>query len=425
MANAVASSSTAAPSSSKGTAPPPPSSSPTEALRPLYEESSQYRNWRYSKEKLAKMRKDLNERAVDVVRKNLQAEKVSSTPSQAQAEEEAYLTFGTNPPPPPTTTTPSSDDINYLTVEDELALIAYYISTVPPTCAGFGASLTVEATTILYLKRFYLVNTCMDYHPRKIMPTCLFLAMKAENSHPAIDPFVSRFSKLTSDEVLSLEFLVAQSLEFEFKVHHPHTALHGFFLDLQVTASPSLPSLLSSALSTLSALSLPLDLPLIYSPSHIALAAIHFHSPAHTTLYLQSKEDLSNGKLKADEVLSVLEEIVEQLKEEETRQREDQGGKKRMGKVKEVDRRLRGCGNPERVVGSALYRKRQAQEAAEDEVRRAKRLQKDRDARKNDANVFGNELVVIPQTEEGTRAVLESIPGGPMGDGAGEGEDPF
>lgn len=78
MANAVASSSTAAPSSSRGTAPPPPSSSPTEALRPLYEESSQYRNWRYSKEQLAKMRKDLNERAVDVVRKNLQAEKVSS-----------------------------------------------------------------------------------------------------------------------------------------------------------------------------------------------------------------------------------------------------------------------------------------------------------------------------------------------------------
>jgi len=59
--------------------------------------------------------------------------------------------------------------VSYLTVEDELALIAYYLSTVPPTCAGFGTNATVEATTILYLKRFYLVNTCMDYHPRKIM----------------------------------------------------------------------------------------------------------------------------------------------------------------------------------------------------------------------------------------------------------------
>lgn len=54
-------------------------------------------------------------------------------------------------------------------MEDELALIAYYLSTVPPTCAGFGTNATVEATTILYFKRFYLVNTCMDYHPRKIM----------------------------------------------------------------------------------------------------------------------------------------------------------------------------------------------------------------------------------------------------------------
>jgi len=38
--------------------------------------------------------------------------------------------------------------------------------------------------------------------------------------------------------------------------------------------------------------------------------------------------------------------------------------------------------------------------------------------------VFGEEMVLIPQTEEGTRAVIEDVPGGMMGDGAGE-EDPF
>lgn len=77
MANAVGSSSNAVASSSKGGG--AGSGPSTDALRPLYEESSQYRNWRYSKEQLAKMRKDLNERAVETVRKNLQAEKVSST----------------------------------------------------------------------------------------------------------------------------------------------------------------------------------------------------------------------------------------------------------------------------------------------------------------------------------------------------------
>lgn len=94
---------------------------------------------------------------------------------QAAADIEAS---SENPPPPPSASgssasaTPSGTppgEINYLTVDDELALIAYYISTVPKTCAGFGFNATVEATTILFLKRFYLLNTCMDYHPRKIM----------------------------------------------------------------------------------------------------------------------------------------------------------------------------------------------------------------------------------------------------------------
>jgi len=150
-------------------------------------------------------------------------------------------------------------------------------------------------------------------------------------------------------------------------------ALHSFHYASQSIPSlltlpgPSLAQLTSSALSTLSTLSLPLDLPLIYSPSHIALASIHFHSPEHTTLYLQHKERLSITKvdkkgggpgsgtvLESAKVLSVVEEIVVELREEERKRKGDEGGKLRIGKVKEVDRRLRGCGNPARMVGSAL-----------------------------------------------------------------------
>lgn len=59
--------------------------------------------------------------------------------------------------------------IPYLSVEDEQALIRYYLGTVARTCAGFGLPEVVEATCVSYVKRFYLWNTCMDYHPRKIM----------------------------------------------------------------------------------------------------------------------------------------------------------------------------------------------------------------------------------------------------------------
>lgn len=63
----------------------------------------------------------------------------------------------------------------YLEPEDELLLIRYYASTLPRTCAGFGFPEGIEATAVSYLKRFYLWNTCMDYHPRKVMCVRLLL----------------------------------------------------------------------------------------------------------------------------------------------------------------------------------------------------------------------------------------------------------
>lgn len=46
------------------------------ASRPLYQESSQFRHWRFSAAKLASLRSELNLRAVTVVKKNMRAEAV-------------------------------------------------------------------------------------------------------------------------------------------------------------------------------------------------------------------------------------------------------------------------------------------------------------------------------------------------------------
>jgi len=65
--------------------------------------------------------------------------------------------------------------------------------------------------------------------------TCVFLATKTENFPISIDSFSARV-KTPPVEILSLEFLVSQSLKFEYKVHHAHLALNGILLDLQVSA---------------------------------------------------------------------------------------------------------------------------------------------------------------------------------------------
>ena len=64
--------------------------------------------------------------------------------------------------------------------------------------------------------------------------TALFLATKTANHPISLENYTSRIPKTSPSDVLDLEFLVAQSLGFDFAVWHPHRALWGLMLDLQV-----------------------------------------------------------------------------------------------------------------------------------------------------------------------------------------------
>lgn len=62
----------------------------------------------------------------------------------------------------------------------------------------------------------------------------MYLATKTENCSTSIDQFAGRIPNASPADILSLEFLVSQSLHFEYKVHHAHVALNGLTLDMQV-----------------------------------------------------------------------------------------------------------------------------------------------------------------------------------------------
>ena len=59
--------------------------------------------------------------------------------------------------------------IEYLTIDDERSLVSYYLTQLSQLCRAFRYPEAVEATATTYMKRFYLRNTCMDYHPKNIM----------------------------------------------------------------------------------------------------------------------------------------------------------------------------------------------------------------------------------------------------------------
>ncbi|KDE03671.1 hypothetical protein MVLG_05861 [Microbotryum lychnidis-dioicae p1A1 Lamole] len=312
---------------------------------PLYEASSQFRHWRFSASRLDQLRHELNAEAGKVVAAKVEQEQV-----QAQASTSTETPDIETPPVPPA-------EHDYLSASDELALVTYYLVQIPGLCRAFHLPEIVQATAQSYLKRFYLSNTCMDYHPKHVMLTCVFLACKTENHMLSIDGFTSKL-KETPASILDLEFLVSQSLKFEYKVHHAFTAVQGLGLDLQTTPAPleSIATLYDPALKHARTARLT-DLEFLYSPSQIALSCVRLIDPLAVETWLDAKFDLVSKKsttLEDEEgdsdqaeldkrgLLKQLDRIGEVIKDV------DENGAVDKEKVKEIDRRLKGASNPEK-----------------------------------------------------------------------------
>lgn len=106
-----------------------------------------FRSWRYSAQGIKTAREDLNKTAVKNVQALLREEYGESHQPEQQDVEK----------------------IQYLSVSDELSLVAYYLAQLVRLAKAFNLPLATQSTAMTYLKRFYLRNTCMDYHPKNVM----------------------------------------------------------------------------------------------------------------------------------------------------------------------------------------------------------------------------------------------------------------
>ncbi|KAG6901912.1 hypothetical protein C0995_006750 [Termitomyces sp. Mi166 len=334
-----------------------PSTFPTQK-RPLYESSTQYRNWRFSPEHLVHLRFSLNAAAVNAIRHTLESQKPGS-----------------------------SAVVSFLTADEELLLVKLYITKITQLSGHFRFPEEVEATAISYLRRFYLKNTVMDWHPKNVMLTALFLATKTTNNPISLETYTTHIPKTAPSDVLDLEFLVAQSLGFEFAVWHAHRALWGIILDIQVRSDDRFPpfihtltlstknypgspqdprSLYESALTHVRASRLT-DAELIYTPSQIALAAFALVAPELAIQWVNSKlqTDPTMSVLSADAFyhqIDILKSLITSV-----------GHPPDIEAVREVDRRLKLCKNPEKIVGSAAYLAKKAEEEKKAEEKRNKK----------------------------------------------------
>ncbi|KAK0548799.1 hypothetical protein OC861_004841 [Tilletia horrida] len=226
---------------------------PEQAPALAYTQSSQFLNWRFSQDQLATVRKSANQRA-----------RQRALESWKGKEKE----------------------LPFPDVDDELELIKFYLGKVPGLTRALALPDFVGAGAMTYMKRFYLHNSCLEWHPKNIMLTCLFLATKTENVPISLHNFASKVAgknpsrEAVEDNMRSIrenEFLVSQNLQFEFMLFGAGRAVAGLLADLHLLDPPppiAIWNELAQGSQEALALSRLTDAEFLYSPAQIGLACV-------------------------------------------------------------------------------------------------------------------------------------------------------
>ncbi|KAI8867828.1 cyclin-like protein, partial [Ramicandelaber brevisporus] len=231
------------------------------------EDTSQFLNWRFSSSRLAEIRQANHSVSYERALVNIDRENELATAAAAAVNSGQQRQLSR----------PSPDTF---TVYDSQTLVNYYAFVTRETALKVcQLPDSVVATAVTFFKRFFLHNTPIDYMPRNVSMTCIYLAIKAEMSLMSIDEFVAKVPKLKPAQIIDIEMEVSQSLQFEYTVHHPLRPLYGYFLDMQefVSEIEVITSTYEKA-RTMIFNSLISDACFIYQPSQIALAAIQMAS---------------------------------------------------------------------------------------------------------------------------------------------------
>ncbi|OJD39005.1 cyclin ccl1 [Diplodia corticola] len=192
----------------------------------VYRTSTQYRLWSFTSERLRSLRDSTNVNAAERVKANIKRFRAQKSADDAAQQNGA-------------STGADALDIDPLTPDEELKLVIKICKTCVEFAdfakknTKFNFPTNVIATAVQYVKRFYLFNSIMVYDPKKIMPTCLFLATKTEiHWTPAGELAPLLGARMTAEDILAPEYLVAQALRFTFDIRHPYRGLNGGHMEL-------------------------------------------------------------------------------------------------------------------------------------------------------------------------------------------------
>lgn len=245
----------------------------------------------------------------------------------------------------------------FLAPDEERLLLRQYELHLKEFCKRFSPPMPkgVIGTAFSYFKRFYLYNSTMDYHPKEILATCVYLACKVEEFNVSIGQFVANIKgdrEKASDIILNNELLLMQQLNYHLTIHNPFRPVEGFMIDIKTRCSLANPERLRMGIDEFLEKVFLTDACLLYAPSQIALASVlHAASKEQENLdsYVTDMLFHDAGPDKLAALIEAVRKIRSMVKLVEGLARD---------RVRAIEKKLDRCRNQEHNPDSEIYKRR-------------------------------------------------------------------
>ncbi|GLT28917.1 hypothetical protein SLA2020_038190 [Shorea laevis] len=248
-----------------------------------FHSSTHRAKWIFTPQQLVEKYEVANQRAIETL------EKCGTT--QIEVDTDGSFSY----PEPQTNAKDSADKHSHpkpLTVEEEQFMRVFYEDKLREVCSAFYFPNKIQATALIYFKRFYLQWSVMEHHPKNIMLTCVYAACKIEENHVSAEELGKGISQ-DHQIILNYEMIVYQSLEFDLIVYAPYRSIEGFVNDMEEFCGTNdeqtqmLKDLQETARKEVDKIMLT-DAPLLFPPGQMALAALHRANEVHRLIDFES-----------------------------------------------------------------------------------------------------------------------------------------
>ncbi|XP_030504760.1 cyclin-H1-1 isoform X1 [Cannabis sativa] len=229
-----------------------------------------------------------------------------------------------------------------LNIEEEHFIRVFYENKLQEVCNNFHFPHKIQATALIYFKRFFLQWSVMQHHPKNIMLTCIYAACKIEENHVSAEELGKGISQ-DHQMILNNEMIIYQSLDFDLIVYAPYRSVQGFINDMEEFCGSvddqlqGLTNLHESAKMDVDKIMLT-DAPLLFPPGQLALAALRSSNGVHKIIdferYLTRILSRQNTEHTSSELIESLNAIDSWVRKYKFPSEKD---------LKHINRKLKSC----------------------------------------------------------------------------------